>query len=60
MKIRASCDVPGCTDAPAIGVGAEQRCFRHALEKANGERRARGLPPLCVGDDTDVRLETVQ
>lgn len=42
------CDVPGCPDEIAVRVGCEQRCFRHALERANEIRRARGLPPVTI------------
>lgn len=45
------CDVPGCPEEMAIRVGAEQRCFAHALERANELRRDAGKPPIGFDED---------
>lgn len=51
------CDEPNCPEEAQIYVGAEARCFAHALEKGNADRVARGLSPLVPGDDGQLHPE---
>ena len=45
------CDVSGCPEEADLQVGSEKRCFTHALERANEERRAAGRAPLVATDE---------
>lgn len=45
------CDAPGCREEMVIKIGDEQRCYRHALERGNEIRAARGLPPVTVDEE---------
>lgn len=45
------CDVPGCEMEMIVRCGDEQRCYDHALERANEVRAARGLPPITIDDE---------
>lgn len=45
------CDVPGCPDEVAVRVGPEQRCSRHAMERANEIRRLHGFPPVVLDQE---------
>jgi len=51
------CDVPGCDEEMVVRVGAEQRCYRHALERGNEIRRAAGKPPVFVDDEGAAHVQ---
>ncbi len=50
------CDVPGCMEEPCIFVGGEQRCFPHAVARANEIRFAQGRPPVCLDDEWKIHV----
>lgn len=52
-----ACDVAGCGEEIAIRVGEEQRCFAHAVERANEYRCAASLPPLVTARRPDGKGE---
>lgn len=45
------CDSPGCPDEIMMRLDGEQYCYRHALERGNRERVARGFPPVIIDDE---------
>lgn len=45
------CNVPGCREEIAVKIHGEQRCYQHAMERANEIRAARGLPPITLDDE---------
>lgn len=51
------CSVAGCPGEIAVCVGAECRCFAHALQRLNEVRRERGLAPLVLADDGSLQPE---
>lgn len=50
------CAVPNCPEEMQIRVGGEQRCYAHALERANEVRALKGLPPIVIDDEGGVHV----
>lgn len=51
------CDVPGCPVEIALVCGDEQRCMAHAVQRANEERAAVGLPPMCFDERGEPHVQ---